>query len=258
MKLTDTHSHLYLPHFADDIDDVIGNARANKISHILLPNIDTESTGPMLELCRSYPAYCFPMIGLHPASVKENYRQQLKELESLLDKGNFVAVGETGMDAYWDKTFLKEQEDAFITQLEWAKKLDLPVVIHSRETMDRIITIVRSHQDSKLRGVFHAFSGNLSQAEEVKELGFKIGIGGVITFRNSNLPEIVSEVGLHNIVLETDAPYLTPVPYRGKRNESSYLIYIAREIARIKGITLEKVAKVTTANACDLFKLSCQ
>ncbi len=258
MKLADTHSHLYLPHFADDIDDVIGNARANKISHILLPNIDTESTGPMLELCRSYPAYCFPMIGLHPASVKENYRQQLKELESVLDNGNFVAVGETGMDAYWDKTFLKEQEDAFITQLEWAKKLDLPVVIHSRETMDRIITIVRSHRDNKLRGVFHAFSGNLSQAEEVAELGFKIGIGGVITYRNSNLPEIVSEVGLQNIVLETDSPYLTPVPYRGKRNESSYLIYIAREIARLKGITLEKVAEVTTANACDLFKLSCQ
>ena len=255
MNLIDTHTHLYLPHFTGDIDRVIQNAADKNIIKMLLPNIDLKSAGPMLELCKRFRRQCYPMLGLHPTSVKGDYRHQLSSLEKIAGDDKFVAIGETGMDAYWDTGFLGEQEDSFITHLEWAKKMELPVVIHSRETMDKILAIVKSHTGTGLRGVFHAFSGSVKQAMEVADLGFKIGIGGVVTYKNSGLGPVIREVDLKNIVLETDSPYLTPLPHRGKRNESAYLIHIAEKIAELKGLPVEEVAEVTTGNASELFNL---
>ncbi len=256
MNLIDTHTHLYLPHFKDDIDRVIQNAADNRVEKLLLPNIDLNSTGPMLELCKQFPLQCFPMLGLHPTSVKNDYKDQLRKLESIAGTEKFIAIGETGMDAYWDTTYLREQEDSFITQLEWAKKMDLPVVIHSRNTLDRILTILKSQAGNGLRGVFHAFSGSIEQLAEISKLGFKIGIGGVVTYKKANLADVVKAADLENILLETDSPYLTPVPFRGKRNESAYLIHVASRIAEIKNISVEEVAGVTTSNAYELFNLS--
>ena len=255
MNLIDTHAHLYLPHFTGDIDRVIQNAADKNVVKMLLPNIDLKSAGPMLELCKRFRRQCYPMLGLHPTSVKGDYRHQLSSLEKIAGDDKFVAIGETGMDAYWDTGFLAEQEDSFITHLEWAKKMEIPVVIHSRETMDKILAIVKSHSGTGLRGVFHAFSGSVKQAMEIADLGFKIGIGGVVTYKNSGLGPVIREVDLKNIVLETDSPYLTPHPHRGKRNESAYLIHIAEKIAELKGLPVEEVAEVTTGNASELFNL---
>lgn len=255
MILIDTHTHLYLPHFADDIEQVIHNAVNNHVGKMLLPNIDDSSVGPMLELCNRYPLNCHPMIGLHPASVNEDYMDKLRVMETLLGKEEFVAVGETGMDAYWDTEFIKQQEDAFIIQLEWAKTRDLPVVIHSRMTMDRILRIIRSFRGNVPGGVFHAFSGTKEEACEAIEMGYKLGIGGVVTYRNSGLDKLVKSIDLKHILLETDSPYLTPVPYRGKRNESARITGIAAKISEIKELSIEEVASVTTGNAIDLFKL---
>ena len=255
MNLIDTHAHLYLPHFSGDVDRVIQNAADKNVIKILLPNIDLKSAGPMLELCKRYSSQCYPMLGLHPTSVRRDYRHQLSTLEKMAGDNEFVAIGETGMDAYWDTLFLSEQEASFITHLEWAIKLELPVVIHSRKTMDKILAIVKSHSGTGLRGVFHAFSGSVDQAVEIADLGFKIGIGGVVTYSNSGLGPVIREVDLKNIVLETDSPYLTPVPHRGRRNESAYLTFTAEKIAGLKGLTFEEVAKVTTGNACELFNL---
>jgi TatD DNase family protein len=255
MNLIDTHAHLYLPHFSGDIDRVIQNAADKNVIKILLPNIDLKSAPQMLELCKRYSSQCFPMLGLHPTSVKRDYRHQLSTLEKMAGDNEFVAIGETGMDAYWDTEFMGEQEASFITHLEWAKIKGLPVVIHSRETMDKILAIVKSHSGTGLRGVFHAFSGSVEQAVEIADMGFKIGLGGVVTYRNSGLEPVVRAVDLKNIVLETDSPYLTPAPHRGKRNESAYLPFIAEKIAELKGLTFEEVTKVTTGNACELFNL---
>ncbi len=255
MNLIDTHAHLYLPHFKDDVDRVIENAANKNVIKILLPNIDLESARPMLELCKRYRTQCYPMLGLHPNSVKDDFRHQLSTLEQMAGDNEFVAIGETGMDAYRDTTFLGEQEASFITHLEWAKIMGLPVVIHSRETMNKILAIVKSHSGNGLRGVFHAFSGSVEQALEIADLGFKIGLGGVVTYRNSGLEPVVRAVDLKDIVLETDSPYLTPAPNRGKRNESAYLHFIAEKIAELKDLTFEEVANVTTENACELFNL---
>jgi TatD DNase family protein len=256
MNLIDTHTHLYLPHFESDIDQVIQNAADNRVEKLLLPNIDLNSTGPMLGLCKQFPGQCFPMLGLHPTSVKDDYKDQLRELESIADNEKFIAIGETGMDAYWDTTYLKEQEDSFITQLEWAKKMNLPVVIHSRNTLDRILTILKSQAGNNLRGVFHAYSGSIEQLADISKLGFKIGIGGVVTYKKSNLADVVRAADLESILLETDSPYLTPVPFRGKRNESAYLVHVALRIAEIKDVPFEEIAAVTSANANKLFNLS--
>ncbi len=255
MNLIDTHAHLYLPHFSGDIDRVINNAADKNVIKILLPNIDVKSARPMLELCKRYSTQCYPMLGLHPVSVRDDYSHQLSILEQLATDNEFVAIGETGMDAYWDSTFLGEQEFSFITHLEWAKTMGLPVVIHSRETMNKILAIVKSHAKAGLRGVFHAFSGSVEQAEKITDLGFKIGLGGTVTFRNSGLEPVVRAVDLKDIVLETDSPYLTPAPNRGKRNESAYLTFIAEKIAGLKGLTFDEVAKITTGNAFELFNL---
>ncbi len=255
MILIDTHAHLYLPHFADDIDQVICNAADSKVVKILLPNIDTDSVSPMLDLCRKFPLQCHPMIGLHPSSVGKDYRDKLALLESMTENKYFTAIGETGMDAYWDTTFLQEQKDSFIMHLEWAKKMDIPVVIHSRETMDIVLEVLKAQKGDRLRGVFHAFSGTIEQAVNIISLGFKLGIGGVVTYKNSGLSPVIESLDLENFILETDSPYLTPVPHRGKRNESANLLLIAQKIAEIKEIPVEEVAGTTSSTAARLFNL---
>jgi TatD DNase family protein len=247
MILIDTHAHLYLPHFADDIDQVICNAIDSKVVKVLLPNIDTDSVSPMLDLCRKFPLQCHPMIGLHPASVGKDYRDKLSQLESMIGNEYFTAIGETGMDAYWDIAFLKEQKESFIMHLEWAKQMDIPVVIHSRETMDIVLEVLKTQKGDRLRGVFHAFSGTPEQAGNVIDLGFKLGIGGVVTYKNSGLSPVIESLDLENFILETDSPYLTPVPNRGKRNESANLLLIAKKIAEIKDIPLKKLPEQQAA-----------
>ena len=255
MILIDTHTHLYLPHFKDDLEQVIKNAIDYNVVKMLLPNIDYSTIGRMLEVCTQFPTYCHPMLGLHPTSVAGDYARQLSLIRSAGQNEKFIAIGETGMDAYWDKSYLSQQENAFITQIGWAKEMNLPIVIHSRDAMDIVLGILKTHSDGKLRGVLHAFSGTASQADLAVGMGFKIGLGGVITYKNSGLEPVIEAIDLQNIILETDSPYLTPVPHRGKRNESANLVHIVRKIAEVKGITTEEVAVTTSRNAIDLFKL---
>lgn len=255
MQLIDTHSHLFLPEFDSDRDQVILNAQQNGVEKVLLPNVDGSTINDLLKLVEKYPDYCYPMIGLHPTSVKEDYKEELKKTENWLEKRNFIAIGEIGIDLYWDKTFKTQQEEAFRYQIELAKKYDLPVVIHARDSFDEIFTIMDEIIDDKLKGVFHAFTGDEIQAKRIIEWGFKIGIGGIVTFKNSGLDKVVHNIDINHIVLETDSPYLAPVPHRGKRNESAYLPNIAQKIAEIKNISIKEVAEITTYNAKQLFKL---
>jgi TatD DNase family protein len=255
MQLIDTHSHLFLHEFDSDRDQVILNAQQNGVEKVLLPNVDGSTIIDLLRLVEKYPDYCYPMIGLHPTSVTEDYKAELKKIENWLDKRKFIAIGEIGIDLYWDKTFKTQQEEAFRYQTELAKKYDLPVVIHARESFDEIFTIMDEIIDDKLKGVFHAFTGDEIQAKRIIEWGFKIGIGGIVTFKNSGLDKVVHNIDINHIVLETDSPYLAPVPHRGKRNESAYLLNIAQKIAEIKNISFKEVAEITTYNANQLFKL---
>lgn len=254
MILTDTHTHLYLEHFDEDRDQVIENAINRGVKYMLIPNIDSQSVEGMLSLCNDHPENCFPMIGLHPTDVKDNYKEELNTLESWLDKRKFVAIGEIGIDLFWDKSFLKEQQISFRHQIDLAKKHDLPIVIHSRDSMKEIFEVLDDVHTSDLKGVFHCFSGDIADAKKAIEMGYFLGIGGVVTFKNSNLKDIVKEIDLKHILLETDAPFLTPSPYRGKRNESAYIYNIAEKIAEIKEISIEEVAEITTQNAKQLFK----
>lgn len=256
MVLTDTHTHLYLEEFDNDRDYVIERALAKGIKKMFLPNIDSGSVNPMLDLCKSFPGVCYPMIGLHPTSVKENYKEELEEVGRWLDSESFIAIGEIGIDLYWDKTFKKEQEFSFRHQIRLALEYDLPIVIHSRESHDEIVTIVREYTTDGLEGVFHCFTGTYEQALEIISLGFMLGIGGVLTFKKSGLDSVIEKIGLQHFILETDSPFLAPVPYRGRRNETAYLSYIAEKIAVIKDTTVEEVAVITTSNAMELFKLS--
>jgi TatD DNase family protein len=252
----DTHTHLYLEEFDPDRDDTIRRAISSGTLKMLLPNIDSTSWEPMLKLCRQFPGNCFPMAGLHPTSVKAaTVQEELMKVEVMIEEEGFVAIGEIGIDLYWDKTFLAEQEEAFRRQLKLAKKEQLPVVIHMRNSFDEIWKVLKPETGDELKGVFHCFSGNLEQARKVIDAGFVLGIGGVVTFKNSGLQEVVKAVGLESLVLETDAPYLAPVPYRGQRNESSYIPLIAAKIAEITGKPLQEVAEITTSNASQLFKL---
>ena len=253
MQLIDTHAHLYAAKFDKDREEMIERALARGINRLYLPNIDSQSIEGMLKLEAQYPAHCFAMMGLHPCSVKENYKEELVIVKKWLDERDFCAVGEIGIDLYWDKTFLAAQKDAFRTQIAWAKELDRPIVIHARESLDIILEIVEEEKDARLRGIFHCFSGDIKQAERVIELGFYMGLGGVLTYKKSTLPEVVEQVDLDYFVLETDAPYLPPVPYRGKRNESSYVYHVAEKLAEVKGLSLEEVARVTTKNAEQIF-----
>ncbi|MCD4734875.1 MAG: TatD family hydrolase [Bacteroidales bacterium] len=255
MVLTDTHTHLYLEQFDEDREQIVQNAIDSGVNYMLLPDIDSTTTANMLELCRSYPKNCFPMTGLHPGSVKENYREELLKVEKRSEDHSFVAIGEIGIDLYWDKTFQKEQEFAFRHQLSFALGKNLPVAIHTRASFDLVFPFVREFANKGLSGIFHCFTGTIEQALKVTDLGFKLGIGGVVTFKNSGLNKVVEQVSLDHIVLETDAPFLAPVPFRGRRNESGYLKYVADKIASIKNTDLKDVADVTTHNALELFKL---
>ncbi|MCB9054551.1 MAG: TatD family hydrolase [Chitinophagales bacterium] len=253
MPLIDTHSHIYLPDFKEDIVGVLQNAENEGVEKILLPAIDNSTHEQMLELEKMAPEVCLAMMGLHPCSVKENFREELKIAREHLDKRKFVAIGETGLDFYWDKTFTAEQYIAFNEQIEWAKEFDIPVVIHSRNSIDECIDVIKEQQDGRLKGVFHCFSGNEEQAGKIIDLGFYMGIGGVVTFKNSGLDKVMKEIDMKHIVLETDAPYLAPVPYRGKRNEPAYLKYIVTKISEIKGISTEEVVHYTINNSIQLF-----
>lgn len=255
MKLIDTHAHIYLDDFGNDIEEVITRAREQGIDRIIMPAIDSATHTAMLKLGEAYPDNCISMMGLHPCSVKENYLQELKIVEDHLSKRKFVAVGEIGLDFYWDISFKDNQYDAFIRQIQWALQYDIPIAIHSRNATDECIEVVKEHQNGKLKGVFHCFSGTLEQAQEIIEAGFFLGIGGVLTYKNAGLDNVIKEIDPAHIVLETDSPYLTPVPFRGKRNESSYLTYVLQKLADTRETSVDAIAAITTQNAEKLFGL---
>ena len=253
MKLIDTHTHLYLKEFYTDIDAVIQRADAEGVCKFYLPAIDSTETAAMLELEKKFPGKCMSMIGLHPCSVKENYKEELYKVEQMLPQRKFAAIGEAGLDFYWDTSFMKEQYESLHIQAGWALQYNLPLVLHTRNAMQETIDVIKSYSGKGLSGIFHCFSGILQNAKDIIDQGFFLGIGGVITYKNSGLAEVIKEVDMEHIVLETDAPYLTPVPFRGKRNESSYLKYIVQKIAEIKNISIEEVANQTTKNAEKVF-----
>lgn len=252
--LIDTHAHLYAKEFDFDRDAMISRAISQGVEKFYLPNVDLESIPRMLELEAKYPERCFAMMGLHPCSVEADYKTVLSEIEKQLFARKFVAVGEIGLDYYWSKDFIAAQKDAFRTQCRWAIDLNIPIIIHARESMDDLIQIVKEEKkDERLRGIFHCFGGTLEQAQQIIDLGFWMGIGGVLSYKKSGLDEIVKDIPLEWLVLETDAPYLTPVPHRGKRNESAYLYHIAERLADIKGISLDQLAVITSENALKIF-----
>lgn len=255
MHMIDTHAHVYLDEFKSDLGAVIDRAKEKGISRILMPAINSETHDLMLETERQYPQNCISMMGLHPCSVKGNYREELRLVTDNLAKRRFVAVGEIGLDFYWDTTFKEEQLDAFHQQVELALHYDIPIVIHSRQATDECIDLVKDHQKGKLKGVFHCFSGSADQASRIIDLGLYLGIGGVLTYKNSGLDEVCRLVDPNYLVLETDAPYLSPVPFRGKRNESSYLIYIVQKLADARQMAVQEITEVTTRNAENLFGL---
>jgi TatD DNase family protein len=255
MQIIDTHCHIYLPEFDADRDEVVKRSLSAGVQTILMPNIDSSSVASMLAVEKSFPGVCLPMMALHPTSVRENYRQELDEVEARLADHKYYGIGETGIDLYWDKTFISEQLISFRRHLELAEEFDLPVVIHARESLDVIIREIKSFGPGRVTGVFHAFPGNAEEARQVVAMGFLIGIGGVITFRNSRQGEAAIEAGINKIVVETDAPYLAPVPYRGKRNESSRLTLVIDKLSELLAISPAEVADKTTANAKALFKI---
>ncbi len=254
MQLIDTHTHLFLEQFDKDIDTVIDRAVSNGVDKMFLPNIDSSSAESMLKLSNKYPNNCFPLMGLHPTSVNENYENELKIVEEYLAKEKFYGIGEIGIDLYWDKKFFHEQEQAFIHQIKLAKKYALPIVIHVRNSFDEIFNLVDKYNDDKLKGIFHCFTGSYEQAKHIMEYGgFKMGIGGVLTFKKSNLGQVLKNVPLNYLVLETDSPYLAPTPFRGKRNESAYVVKVAEKLAEVYNISIEEVAKQTSKNAMQVF-----
>ena len=255
MQLIDTHTHLYLPEFDTDRDEVVNRAVDNSVVKMLMPNIDFKSVDLMLSAESRYPGICHSMIGLHPTSVKDNYLSQLNKLENLFIKHKFIAIGEIGIDLYWDKTFLKEQLMALRRQVTFALLNGLPVVVHSRESFPEVFSVLDEFHGQGLKGVLHAFSGNIKDAEKALDIGFKLGIGGIVTFKTSGLDIIVKEIGPENLILETDSPYLAPVPHRGKRNDSSYICIINKKLAEIFGMTEEEVASITYNNSIRLFNL---
>ncbi len=253
MYLIDTHSHLYSEEFNEDISQVIIRAKENAVAKIYMPNIDSSSINGMLLLEEKHPDLCIAMMGLHPCYVNEQFKAELKLVEEWFSKRSFAAVGEIGLDYYWDQTFVKEQKEAFQFQIELALQHNTPIVIHSRNSTQDCIDMIRKNQNGKLKGIFHCFGGSVEEAKQMIDLGFLLGIGGVVTYKKSGLAEVLKEISLDHLVLETDAPYLTPVPYRGKRNEPSYLKYVVDKIAEAKECTVEEVVQKTTQNAEKLF-----
>ncbi len=249
----DSHSHIYSEEFSSDRDEVIARGLLSGVNKIILPNIDSSTIKPLLDLAGSKPELFIPLIGLHPTSVKEDFRKELEIMEYWFNKRKFAGIGEIGIDLYWDKTFINEQIEAFRTQIRWAKKAGIPIVIHLRESFQEVIEVVEQEKDQSLRGVFHSFGGTIEQAEHIIDLGFKIGIGGIVTFKNSGLDGVIPNINLEHILLETDSPWLAPVPHRGKRNESAYITAVAAKIAALHQITIEEVGRITTQNAKQLF-----
>ena len=251
----DTHTHLYLDQFDDDRSEAVNRALEKGVDKMLLPNVDQETIEPMLKLCEDFPGHCLPMMGLHPTSVKPGYEKHLQEMYSRLKNEYYVAVGETGIDLYWDKTHKDLQIMAFCKQIEWALEFKLPVVIHSRNSVDEIMEILEPYRNTGLRGVMHCFPGNREQAKWFIDFGFVLGIGGVVTYKKSLMADMVKETGLEHLILETDAPYLPPVPCRGKRNEPAFLPFIAQKIADIKELETHEVEKITSLTSKALFGL---
>lgn len=256
MEFIDTHSHLYAEEFDNDRTEAISRCFGSGVSRLILPDIDATSRQAMLDMAASDPQHFFPCAGLHPTSVDNDYKPALKQVEAMLASGQrFYAVGEIGIDLYWDQTFEREQFDAFATQVRWAKELGLPIIVHIRNAIEKTIAALEPLADDRLRGVFHCFSGTLEQARQAIDMGFMLGIGGVLTFKKSDLPAVIEQIDIQNLILETDCPYLAPVPHRGKRNESSFLPFVAQKLAEIKKLSIEDVAALTTANAEKLFGL---
>ncbi len=253
MILTDTHTHLYSEAFDEDRDEVIQNAMDQGVKRFFIPAIDSSYTKAMFDLQKSYPDNMFLMMGLHPTHVKENYIDELNHVEQMLEQHKFYAVGEIGIDLYWDKTFLSEQQKAFVAQIQLAKKYSLPIVIHCREAFDEIFEVLESEKAENLFGIFHCFTGTLEQAHKAISYNMKLGIGGVATFKNGKIDAFLNEIDLKHIVLETDSPYLAPAPYRGKRNESAYLIKVQEKLSDVYGVGIEEIAKITTENSKEVF-----
>ena len=256
MQFIDSHTHLYLEAFDNDRDAVIERAIQEGVNKMILPNIDSKTIEPMMELASRFPGHCFPAIGLHPTSVDQDFSQELDVIGNSLKDNRYIAIGETGIDLYWDKSHLEEQKQSLLAQIKWAKDTQLPIIIHSRSSFEETYQLIASQKDESLQGVFHSFSGSLNQARKIIEMGFKLGIGGVLTYKKSALPEVLKDVSLDHIILETDSPFLAPVPKRGKRNESSFLPHTAEKIAAIKGVDMHTVADATSQNAKALFKLN--
>lgn len=253
--LIDSHSHIYAEEFNEDRGQAIQRAVEAGVKKIILPNIDSSSVLPMLTVAKEYRDVCYPLIGLHPTSVNESYKKELDEIRSWLDKATFYGIGEVGTDLYWDKTYLKEQEDVFRQQVKLAKEMKLPLVIHVRKSFGETFSVLEKENDGSLTGIFHCFSGGINEAKKVIGLGFKLGIGGVVTFQNSHLAETLKNISLSELVLETDSPYLAPVPFRGKRNEPSYITYVAAKVAEIYSVSIGEVERITSGNVVNLFGL---
>ncbi len=253
MLLTDTHTHIYYHAGTTKLQENLQRCFDNDIQRLFLPNVNSASIKPVFDTVAAYPDHCFPMLGLHPCDVKENYLEELKIIRKSLETYKVYAIGEIGLDLYWDKSTLEIQKNAFRTQVQWAKELNLPIDIHCREAFTELFELLEELHDDKLFGILHCFTGSLEQANRAIELGFALGIGGVVTFKKAGLDQVVKEIDLKHLVLETDAPYLAPVPFRGKENESSYLIYIAQKVADLHQISIEKVAEITTENSKRIF-----
>jgi len=255
MIITDTHTHLYSEAFDDDRNAMIERALAQNVSRFFIPAIDSTYTESMLQLEKAYPENIFLLMGLHPTHVKENYKEELSHVEEMLAKRSFFAVGEIGIDLYWDKSTLGIQQEAFKYQIQLAKKYKLPIVIHCREAFDEIFEVLESEKGDDLYGIFHCFTGTLEQAKQAISYNMKLGIGGVVTFKNGKIDQFLNQINLNHIVLETDSPYLAPAPYRGKRNESVYIIKVLEKLSEIYGLSLEEIANITTHNSKDVFRV---
>ncbi|MGK7397754.1 MAG: TatD family hydrolase [Candidatus Cyclobacteriaceae bacterium M3_2C_046] len=254
MTLIDTHAHIYLDDFDQDRDEMLEKCKQQQISRIYMPNIDTSSIESMLKLEEKYPDQCIPMMGLHPGSVGKNYEQDLEEIEKILKHRSFAAIGEIGLDFYWDTTYKEQQLEVLNVQINWAKELGLPVVLHFRNAFKETLQVIKDQYNEDLTGIFHCFTGTLDEARQVTELGFYLGIGGVVTFKNGGLDQLIPHLDLENIVLETDSPYLAPVPFRGKRNQPLYIRQVAEKIAMLKSLGIQEVAAITTKNVEKIFR----
>ena len=256
MAIIDTHAHIYLKQFKQDTDKVIERAKANGVESIFLPNIDLDSIDGMLSLSKQYPNYCYSLLGLHPCSVKENFEEILDQMKPMFQQNTFYGVGETGLDYHWDLTYKDQQKEALKIQVEWANEMKLPIILHTRKSFDDTFEIIAHHKSAELTGIFHCFGGSAGDAQKVIDIGFYIGIGGVVTYKKSGLDETLKHVPLDKILIETDSPYLSPVPQRGKRNEPAYSKWVVEKIASIKNRSIEEVAQITTKAAKKLYQTS--